>query len=395
MEFLSPATLRFIAAHREDDVQRLALSAGKHDDVDLTAALGQIVAWQTARRKLPSWAATDGLLFPPRLAMEQCSSETTARYKARLAERLAGGGTLVDLTGGFGVDFAFMAKAFTKAVYVERQEVLCQVARHNFPLLGIARAQVVCGEAEDFLDNMPHADLIYLDPARRDDHGRRTFAIADCTPDVAALSPRLLQKASHVVVKLSPMLDWHKAAADLGHHVAEIHIVATANECKELLLVMRATHQGEPLLTCVNDDQETALPADGAAQTFENVGYDGQQYLFEPNAALMKAGCFAWLGNTFGLNILDPNSHLFAGNNSCPAFPGRRFRIKSVSTMNKKQLRTALRDISQANVSVRNFPLSAQDLRQRLKLRDGGDTYIFGTTCRKAGHLVFVCQKTS
>ena len=215
-------TLSFISIHKTDDVRQLALKS-RPDGVDMAYALEQIAGWQAARRKLPSWADPDGLVFPPHLSMEQCSSEPTAVYKQRLAERLADGNAErhVDLTGGFGVDFSFMSRGFRHKTYVERQETLCRVVAHNMPLLGVKDAEIVCGDTEEYLLNMPHATTIFIDPARRDDHGGRTFAIADCTPDVVALKGELLAHADYVVVKLSPMLDWHKAVADLGN-VSEV-----------------------------------------------------------------------------------------------------------------------------------------------------------------------------
>ena len=214
------ATRLFISQHANDNVRTLALSAHGKPDIDLPFALDQIAGRQTARRKLPSWYGIDGIVFPPHLSMEQCSSEATALYKQSLVERLlcrdAGSASFVDLTGGFGVDFSFLASLFGKAIYVERQQRLCDITRHNFKLLGLTQAEVVCGEAESWLKSMPSVDLVYLDPARRDNQGARTFAIADCTPDVVSLKSLLLEKADNVMIKLSPMLDWRKAVADLG-----------------------------------------------------------------------------------------------------------------------------------------------------------------------------------
>ena len=231
---MNQATTDFINEHADDDVRQLALRGTKNPDVDLTFALEQIAGRQAARRKLPTWAATTGIVYPPHLSMEQCSSEQTARYKAKLAGR---GKRIVDLTGGFGVDFSFMAQGFSHAVYVERQANLCEIARQNFEVLGLVQAEVVCADSTDYLQTMSHADVIYIDPARRDNHGGRTYSISDCTPDVIALKQLLMEKADQVVIKLSPMLDWRKAISDLGEsHVQEVHIVSVGNECKELSL---------------------------------------------------------------------------------------------------------------------------------------------------------------
>ena len=244
------ATIRFVLDHREEDVRALALRGSRDKDVDLPWALDQIQGWQAARRKLPSWAAIDGIVYPPHLSMEQCSSEQTARYKAEMAGR---GQRLVDLTGGFGVDFSVMARGFAEAVYVERQAPLCEIAADNFRLLGLQQATVVCADGTDYLQTMPQADLIYIDPARRDDHGGRTYGIADCTPNVLSIRDLLMEKAERVLIKLSPMLDWRKAVTDLGpQYVREVHIVSVANECKELLILLSPGTSFR--LICANDN---------------------------------------------------------------------------------------------------------------------------------------------
>ena len=257
------ATIEFVKEHRNDDVRLLALQTRRDGDVDLPWALDQIQGWQTARRKLPTWADIDGIFYPPHLSMEQCSSEQTALYKCGIMDSLpvACHETLIDLTGGFGVDFSFMATRAKHAVYIERLEHLCETARHNFPLLGLNHVTVTHAVAEDVLsglETIPASALLYLDPARRDDNRSRTYAIADCTPNVLEMKDRLLEVAHHVLIKLSPMLDWHKAVSDLGDRVAQVHIVSAGNECKELLILMSADHEGEPSIHCVNDGQRSA-----------------------------------------------------------------------------------------------------------------------------------------
>ena len=240
-------TSEFILQHRLSNPRDLALQARRYPDVDMPYALNQIQGWQTARQKLPSWASCDGVVYPPHLNMEQCSSEPTARYKQEVALRWLnklgvghGGATtsMADLTGGFGVDFSFTSRCFASATYVERNSSLCDVVSGNLPRLGISNANVVCAEAEDYLATMPQQTMLFLDPARRDEHGAKTVLIADCTPDVCLLLPHLMSKARFVMLKLSPMLDWHKAIADLKGTVDEVHIVSVGGECKELLLVL-------------------------------------------------------------------------------------------------------------------------------------------------------------
>lgn len=398
---MNDATRQFIEQNLDADVRQLALKGAKDQAVDLALALSQIAGLQTARRKLPSWAALGGLLFPQHLSLEQCSSEQTARYKADLLRRLGASGRMADLTGGFGVDFAFMAPLFSEAIYVERQEQLCTIAEHNFPLLGLHHARIVCADGLGFLSQQTEPiDWLFLDPARRDDHGGRTYGIADCTPDVLAAMPLLRQKARHLLLKLSPMLDWRKALQDLGPElVGEVHIVAVGNECKELLLYLtflpREDREGLSLF-CINDDQVVRFDADEAVSlnlsTDSRENQEAQIYLYEPNAAIMKSGCFEALARRYGVEAVAPNSHLFVSREPVPDFPGRQFSIEAVTTMNKRELKAAL-TMRQANISVRNFPLTVAQLRQRLKLSDGGDHYLFATTLADGRHVIFVCKK--
>ena len=412
----------FIREHREDDVRQLALQSGRYADIDMTFALQQIAGWQMARRKIPSWASIDGIVYPPHLSMEQCSSEQTARYKASIVLRREErgkrkGGKLVDLTGGLGVDFAFLSEAFDEAVYVEQQPHLCEAARTNFRLLGLENAEVVCGDSVEYLHQLDKATLIYLDPARRDSHGGRTYAITDCTPDVLALEEALLKKADRVMVKLSPMLDWHKAVDDLnrlGDVVREVHIVSVGNECKELLLLLSAKNEAPLTIHCVNDDDSFVY------SIIDKRGYEGtgvrgfencfssesilapshprtsvlpKNYLYEPNASIMKAGCFDVLQERLSVQPVGKNSHLFISAHFIEDFPGRKFQISSISSINEFPRLLKRLQLTKANVAVRNYPMSVNELRKRLKLKDGGDTYIFGTTLDGGKRVLLLCSK--
>ena len=471
---LNEATRLFALAHADDDVRQLALRGCNDSDVDLPLALQQIQGRQTARRKLPSWAALDGILYPPHLNMEQCSSEQTARYKAAVCRRLLSAGVsagmpssvssgmpasmpsgvsvsggfpagksvppsslLFDLTGGFGVDFAFMSEAFDEAIYVERDPALFAIASANMRLLA-PHARCINDDALAVLSSIlapptshlaprtsfliPHSSfLIYLDPARRDAHGDRTYGIADCTPNVLAIKDELLAKADYVMLKLSPMLDWRKAVHDLGkQHVTEVHIISVHNECKELLIVMRQQMDDTqtqaaselPHLYCVNDDEIFTVhnsqftvhnsqfsihnsplsPLPPLPTVFRRVLPPPSSYLYEPNASIMKAGCFAAVEQAFGVRQLAPNSHLFVSEERVEQFPGRAFQVTAVTSMNKKELKTALQGITQANLTVRNFPLSVAELRKKLRLTDGGDTYIFATTLSDGKKVLIICN---
>lgn len=400
------ATRLFIQQHRQEDVRLLALRGSKDPEVDLPFALQQIDGYQRAQEKLPSWAAVEGILWPAHLSMEQCSSEQTAQYKAEVAGQ---GGVFVDLTAGFGVDAAFIAKGFQKAVCVELKPELCAISSSNFKILGLSQIEVVNGNGIDYLHTMAPADLVFIDPARRDEHGGRTYGIADCTPNVLDFIEELLEKAQRVMIKLSPMLDWRKAVEDIGReHVAIVHIVSVANECKELLLEVKGW-KGEKMkkaketkVVCVN------LLSDGSRECFEfdtDVPSPTKTFhpftllpfhlLYSPNASVMKAGCFELLAERFGATPLHQNSHLFVSDKEVPDFPGRGFIIERITSMNKRELKEGLAGITQANIAVRNFPMSADELRRRLKLRDGGNIYIFATTVEKAGNRLLICRKIS
>lgn len=387
---MNEATLEFIRIHADEDVRQLAFLGKKFPEVDMSYALDQIAGRQKARIKIPSWAATDGIVYPPHLSMEQCSSEQTARYKARIAGE---GKMIVDLTAGFGVDMAFMSAGFKQAVHVEMQPQLCAISSENYKLLGLNHVQVVCNDGVGYLHQMEHADLIFIDPARRDQHGARTYGIADCTPNVMEIIDEMLEKADRVLIKLSPMLDWQKAVSDIGR-VSEVHIVSVANECKELLLEVKNGKGEKVKVFCVNDDQVFSYEI-GELHSFTPSPLHSFTFLYEPNASIMKAGCFQLIEQRFGVTQPDANSHLFLSEKQVDGFPGRGFVIERISTMNKRELKDALAGIDKANVAVRNFPLSVADLRKRLKLKDGGDVYIFATTDAKKGHLVMVCRKIS
>lgn len=395
------STINFIREHRKDDVRLLALRFADHiktdkEGLNLDLALDQISGWQIAQKKLPSWASNDDIVYPPHLNMEQCSSEKTAVYKAGLCRS----GNLIDLTGGFGVDFGFMAPKFNHAVYIERDERLCAIAKHNFHALGLRNVEVICGDGVEYLRSVNKSGLqttIYLDPARRDIHGRKVYGIEDCTPDVLQLKDELLGKADRVMIKLSPMLDWHAAVKAFGNCCKEVHIVSVSNECKELLLILEPQRSGNPLsnaqikVICVNDDEIFVVSSDISRNVRLSDSTDAK-YLYIPNASVMKAGFFAHLTEIFPVAMADRDSHLFLSNENIGNFPGRKFNVIATTTMNKKELKQKLAGIDKANISVRNFPLSADALRLRLKIKDGGDIYLFATTvCGK--HVIYIAMR--
>ena len=425
---MNQATQDFIRQHQDDDVRQLAFLGSKYPEVDMPFALDQIRGRKMARVKLPRWASIDGIIYPPHISMEQCSSEATALYKAELAERLLnqqkikicefttkdtvapkfaknegtcenqGKVGFADLTGGFGVDFSYIAERLgVRAMYVERQEHLCEKAKENFLRLGLANAEVKNGDGIEVLHTLEHLSLIFIDPARRDDAGNKVVSLKDCTPDVTILQEEMLSKADYVVIKLSPMLDWHRAVNELSH-VREVHIISVNNECKELLLVLSARNMGNLRIYCINDAQSFVCDEQDMETSSVKIApstLEEMQYLYEPNASLMKAGCFGVLSERYDARMLSKNSHLFVSREPIEAFPGRSFRIIAVSSFNKKELKRHLSGITKANIATRNFPLSVAELRKRLKLKDGGETYIFATTLSDESHVLVITEKNS
>lgn len=495
-EIMNQATLDFIRQHQDDDVRQLAFLGSKYPEVDMPFALDQIRGRKMARVKLPRWASIDGIIYPPHISMEQCSSEQTALYKAELAARLlglspsssengeekekesenasnlhlseicefAGKGAVdsefakneatckkqqilteleenvneikeepyegdfseetgfVDLTGGFGVDFSYIASRLgVKSMYVERQAHLCEAAKENFGRLGLKNAIVKNGDGIEVLHSFASKKeaaaldslgitedqsqsllktnlglkLIFIDPARRDDAGNKVVSLKDCTPDVTLLQEEMLSKADYVIIKLSPMLDWHRAVSELNC-VQEVHIISVNNECKELLLVLSARNMGNLRIYCVNDAQSFVcdeLDMESSSVKIALSTLEEMQYLYEPNASLMKAGCFSVLSERYGARMLSKNSHLFVSREPIAVFPGRSFRIIAISSFNKKELKRHLSGITKANIAIRNFPLSVAELRKRLKLKDGGETYIFATTLSDESHVLVITEK--
>lgn len=289
---ISPETQLFIREHSSDDVRTLALQAKKYPDINMPTAITQIAGRQVAAEKIPSWREIEEIWYPKHLSLEQCSSEITARYKARLFQ----GDSLTDLTGGFGIDCSFLATGFKSATYVERQEELCEIAAHNFPILNLNHINVRNEDGVAYLQTMSPVDCIFLDPARRNEHGGKTVAISDCEPNVAELEALLLSKANRVMIKLSPMLDLSLALKELKH-TQEIHILSVNNECKELLILLRQTSPAEIAIHCVNlltkgTQEEQHLVFTREQEQRSQCTYTDSlgNYLYEPNASLLKAG---------------------------------------------------------------------------------------------------------
>lgn len=390
----------FILEHREDDVRQLALQANRYPDIDMPYALKQIAGWQSIRDKVPIWAACPDIIYPPHLPLEQCSSESTANYKYGIVAKMGEHDTLADLTGGFGIDCWFMSRAFQHTTYVERQEELVKITQHNFGVLqNNGQWSTVNGQSEEWLKSQTSVNWLYLDPARRDNHGGKTVAISDCEPDVSTLEEILVQKAGKVMVKLSPMLDLDLALHQLKH-VQEAHVVSVDNECKELLLILDkevSTDIAQTPIHCVNlrKEKEQAFVFTKAEeqQTTSELAKNIGRYLYEPNASILKAGAFRCITQRFDLQKLHTNSHLYTSEQLVTDFPGRMFQVEAVCGFGKKELKILLADIKQANLTVRNFPASVNDLRKRLHLQEGGDTYLFATTLNPEEKVLIKCKR--
>lgn len=444
-------TWDFIRKHAQNDVRKLALKRPTNPNVDLKEALVQIEGYQTARKKLPLWAENPQLVYPPRISMEQCSSETTALYKQqvvrRLLQGLSGPLSMADMTGGFGIDFSYLAPLFDRAYYIEQQEILCRIAQHNLKVLGLEQAEVLHGDGVERMPEQAPLTLVFIDPARRDQQGKKTVALSDCTPDLSAIQERIRSCSRFCMAKLSPMLDIHQALQELKG-VIEVHVVSVDNECKELLLILASgetentteiatagkRQETDGNLASETDKTEEAVanklenastssiseqsnvkkPAEtrifcvnlqkGEQQTFEYTAqeeasaeavYTDQPgaYLYEPNTSLLKAGAYKCLCARFGVRKLHPNSHLYTSDTLCADFPGRRFRVTGSRTFSKQDLKQIARDIPQANITIRNFPSTVQELRKKLKIKEGGDRYLFATTLKNEQHIILECLK--
>ena len=395
---LNDETLRFIHEHCKDDVRNLALQAPKYPGVDMPVALTQIAGRQAAAEKIPSWHEEEGVLYPRHLSLEQCSSEATARYKASIIPE-SSSGTLTDLTGGFGIDCSFLATGFKSATYVERQEELCEIAAHNFPILNLNHINVRNEDGVDYLNAMSPVDCIFLDPARRNEHGGKTVAISDCEPNVAELEGLLLSKANRIMIKLSPMLDLSLALKELKQ-TQEVHILSVNNECKELLILLGQTSPAEISIHCVNlftkgtQKEQHFVFTREQEQCSECTYTDSlETYLYEPNASLLKAGAFRSIAAAYPVRKLHPNSHLYTSDTFIENFPGRIFRIVNQCSFNKKEVKENLADLKKANVTVRNFPATVAELRKRIHLAEGGDTYLFASTLNNGQKVLIRCEK--
>lgn len=397
-------TEQFIRNNLTADVRTLALCSHP-DGVDMQYALTQISGWQAARLKVPLWAATEGIVYPKHLSLEQCTSQYIAQYKASFIEnRLGSGFKMADITGGMGVDCFFISRSASQVYYNEMSAELCDCARANFKALGRPEIKISCGTAEDYIASLTpdSLDLIYLDPARRGDAGRKLVSISDCQPDTVAMQDDLLRISAYVMVKLSPMLDVSKALTEL-HNVSHVFIIGLEGECKEITLLMQRDFDAEPVITAVDIKADgTPESAVSSAKSADNALplpiADPQQlqpdtFISEPSAPYMKSALFRTIAACTGTTLLHPDTHLYWSKQKPESFPGRTFQLEGIIPFDKRSLSSLAK--TQANLSVRNFPESAPALQRRLKLRDGGSRYLIATTLSDGKRVLLDLKKCS
>lgn len=394
MKTINSATAAFIAAHARDDAFALSLQAKKFPDVDMPYALQQIQSRQKAQNKLPQLLENPHVIFPEPISVEQCSSELTARYKSHCAV----GKSVADLTGGFGVDSFFFAQNAEKVSYVEPNTALCELAQHNTEVLNITNIDIFNETAEQFLARGNTYDTLFVDPSRRANDGTKVVNITHYSPNILELMPQLLRAATHrLIIKISPMVDVKKLLLQLPM-TTELHAVAVKNEVKELLIIIDKDMHKDDVTLCAADiysDRTDTFVVDFSAEaaTLPHFADAVQPYLYEPGGAVLKLGAFKSVGERFGLQKLHPHSHLYTAPDLRPAFPGRIFAVEAVFPFTKQALKTHLYGISQMNVAVRNFPKSAEAVKQQLKLQDGGTRTLFATTDAKGKHILVLCKR--
>jgi len=386
----APWALDFVRQHEKSDVSRLLLNPPPDSQGHIRLLVDQITSRRKAEKKLPNWYQHPEIVLPPPLSIEQSSSETVAHYK----QQLVAGGRLVDLTGGLGVDCLTLATNFEEATYVERDPLLCELLEHNAKVLG-SDVSVVNGLSEEFLASYPQEQFpsttFYLDPARRADDNRKVVLLEDCEPDATELIPKILNMGGQALLKTSPLLDISAVLQTLSG-LSEIHVVSVKNEVKEVLYLFAPGTKPDPTVTAVN--LETAEPPFTFRRVEEDqstantaLGLDSAVYLYEPNAALLKAGAFKLISERSALQTLDVHTHLYVANELVSDFPGRSFQLHGL--LDKKSM-TKLRGHT-VHVVSRNHPLSVKEIRKRYKLKEGGVEYVIAA--RLGGKPIFLHAK--
>ncbi len=391
----TPELRDFIHEHINDDTAELLLAARKYPDIDVPFVVEQIEARRRLKGKLPEWYENKDIIMGGRVPAEQCSSGLTARYKQSIVK----GESLCDMTGGMGVDFWYMSEGKERAIYTERNEELCSIAKHNFQVLQTLRPEYVirCGDGREL--PIPSVDIIYLDPARRAGDGSRVYAMEDCEPNIVEWQDELLKHAKMVLVKLSPMVDLTDVLRKLKG-VKELHIVGVKNECKEILVKAHA-FDDSVCAGCVEVHCVDFLTSGKIEYVFSLLGgmeiplTDGgvKRHLYEPDVTLMKAGAFGSLCARYPVWQLDVDTHLMTSDEWIPEFPGRVFEVEEMIPFSSKVLKRLKKEIPQANIAVRNFVMTADELRKKTGIKDGGEVYLFGAKVKDMGQMLLICRK--
>jgi len=383
----------FIRRNEFADISELLLKHSHVQNVPMALIAEQIVGRKKAKEKLPTYYQTDSIIYPHTLSVEQCSSEQTAHVKSTLAETLAEQKEFcLDVTGGFGVDSFFLSKIFRQVHYVEPNERLLIIARHNHRLLnadGIVHHNL---NAEEFLrSNNQHFDFIYIDPSRRDSGNRKVFSFADCAPDITVLLPNIFKKTSHVLIKASPLLDLQRGWKSL-FSVKSIFVIAVENECKEVLFYCEKDFVGEPVIEAIhllrgaisNKLNFTTSSERSATPVYSQP----LLYLYEPNVAILKAGAFKTVATRYNVSKLHPHTHLYTSETLDSNFPGRIFRIIAQVKPDSKSVGSYFPQ-GKANIITRNYPLTVDQLRNKTRLKEGGDSFLIGFSGTEKKFLVF------
>ena len=398
---------KFTQEHLEDDTSRLILDRTKWPDIDILLAVNCIESRRKLKGKVQKWYENPGLIFPVRLSAEQCSSEATALYKAETAERIAEGKPfrLADMTGGLGVDTWHFAQKASEVLYNEMQISLYEAAIHNFKILGCGNIQFCNNQIDNSnitgILSFFNPDIVYMDPARRGEGGRKVFLIEDCTPDVLTLKDAIFSNTRHILLKLSPMADITMACERLGSTCREVHVVGAAGECKELLIWMDREWTGGYTITA------TELHADGTRQSFTFTPEEEKNtaavicsdikagdILFEPGKALMKSGAFNIISEKTGMQKLGISTHYYiADSSTIPQGLGKTYMIERCEELNKRSIKSISQEYPKAEVTARNIPMDTDTLRKKLGATSGGDTHIFGLRSDRKGPLIIVASR--
>jgi 16S rRNA G966 N2-methylase RsmD len=459
------------------DVAALALKLGHRHDIDVKKIVRQIRGYQVIKKKVPSWFDNKDLLFPENISLEQCSSEITAKYKLKLIEELlkkenddlnsgalisgysalkSAGKTkdalvdngetpmptaskfncsMLDITGGFGVDFSFLSRLFSKAVYVERNDILCSIAGENFKSFGFSNIEIINDDGPGYLENSDaFFDLIFADPARRNAKGEKTVYLENCEPDITKYKSVLLQHSRYVLVKLSPMLDISRALTQLPETIS-VHVISVDNECKELLFLLKsdfcerveAFSESDISIHCINlfsgdnlkhpttgncgilstEFEKSVLKTNPPGFKYKKFVFSKKEesmadclyasellnYLYEPDSSVMKAGAFNIVSSRFQLMKLHQNSHLYTSDILVNDFPGRIFLVESCFQLKKEDIKTHFKGENKANITVRNFPESVETIRKKTGIKDGGNVYVFATKLFDGKNVLIKCSK--